>query len=62
MRYTVKEKHRKKNDKTSGPKSVVELAEEEAAPLLHHLELIEDAVGSADGSEDSVEEKKRRKK
>lgn len=62
MRYTVKDTHIRHNDKTYGPGSVVELAEEEAAPLLHHLELIEDAVGSADGSEDSVEEKKRRRR
>ncbi len=62
MRYTVKDTHIRHGDRIYGPGEVIELAEQEAAPLLHHLELVEDSAEPADGSEDSGEDRKRRKK
>lgn len=62
MRYIVKDTHIRHGEKTYGPGSVVELAEEEAAPLLHHLEPIESTPESIDDGEDPGEDRKRRRK
>lgn len=62
MRYTIKDTHIRHGDKTYGPGSVIELSEEEAAPLLHHLEPVESATEPADDGEDSGEDRKRRRK
>ncbi len=62
MRYTVKDTHIRHGDRTYGPGEMIELTDEEAASLLHHLELIEGSAEPADGSEDSGEDRKRRKK
>lgn len=62
MRYTVKDTHIRHGDRTYGPGETVELTEEEAVPITHHLEPVEAIAGPADDSEDSGEDRKRRKK
>ncbi len=63
MRYTVKDTHIRHGNKTYGPDSIIELSEEEAVPLLHHLEsVVGTETESDDDGEDSGEDRKRRKK
>jgi len=60
MRYSVKDTHIRHGDRTYGPGEAIELTEEEAAPIAHHLEAVEAGEKSAGDSEE--EAKKRRKK
>lgn len=62
MKYLVKDTHIRRGDATYGPGAFIELTEEEAAPLLHHLDPVGAGEESADDSEDSGEERKRRKR
>lgn len=62
MRYSVKDTHIRHGDRTYGPGEVLELTDEEAAPIAHHLEPVEAIAGPADDGEDAEEAKKRRRR
>ena len=58
LKYIVKETHIRHGNATYGPGDVIELAEEEAASITHHLE----PVAEAEKSSDDDDGKKRRRR
>ena len=58
MKYIVKETHIRHGDVTYGPGDVIELTQEEAASITHHLE----PVAEAEKSSDDDDGKKRRRR
>ncbi len=62
MKYIVKDTHIRHGSVTYGPGDIIELTEEEAAPIGHHLEPIEDAVESSTDGEEIEDGRKRRRK
>lgn len=65
MRYTVKDTHIRHGDVIYGPGDAIELADDEAAPLAHHLESVdikEELPIDPDGVDEADDNKKRRRR
>ncbi|MBI5810446.1 MAG: hypothetical protein HZB21_04570 [Deltaproteobacteria bacterium] len=62
MKYLVKDTHIRHCDKTYGPGDVIELTEEEAAPIGHHLEPVANGEEPPDDNEEAEEGRKKRRR